>query len=921
VSDELNPCGCCETPDLTPTVFNRPGLPALSYRVATQQTALARMLAALTEASQGTSLQLLTTRDLDDAAIAMLDAFAIVADVLSFYDERIANEGYLGTATERLSVLELARAVGYELTPGVAASTYLSFSADSRSISAAAATPTSASAVDVPAGTPVQSIPAQGQKPQTFQTSSDLQAVAEFNELSLLLTVPGTLDPGATELMLQGTTTRLQPGDVLLLATSDSGGNISGEPTVVRVTSVAEDATNQLTTVDVMAYSRPSTSATSTARPKLLTEERSAFTATAFSESELNSTNVASTFGGGSFSGSQIVGILEQKQWGSGWVDIFLGSQLNAPPTLPAEAGVFALRQRAAVFGANAPAYNGNLNPPWTNDWDTGQPKAVSVVTDSFGSARGSSSDEIVYLDNSYPGIVPGSWVTFIDPAAGVRSVVVNSVDALSVADYAISGKATALHLADPPAWNQAPTEPLSGFTPRATAVYAQSERLQLAPQPNPNAITSTTIMLVPATSTTALQGQPIVISGVRADEPGITVSEVAMVADATLDIGAGATILTLAQPLEYSYIASTVTINGNVVEATHGQTVASEVVGSSDGSANQSFTLNKPPLTYTPAAVAGGVHSTLALQVSGVDWSQVPTLYQLAPLDRGYVVRLDDDGTTHIIFGDGVRGARPPAGTENIVATYRSGIGSPGLLDAGQLTLLPVRPLGIVSVVNQLATGGAADPETLADARADAPLTTLTLDRIVSASDYENFTAAFAGVGKAQATTLWAGQRQLVQLTVAGVAGATFDGEALLSTAIGAAQDPGRLFAIDPYRQVLFTLSGDVLIDPSYSPAEASAALASVQAALAAAFSFDARAFAQPVTANDVLRVVMSVAGVIDTHVTGLQRVDDTEPSMALTASLATWNVPGGPSSGTVGAELLVLATGGAQIVQRTNG
>ena len=142
MSDQLNPCGCCETPDLTPTVFNRPGLPALSYRVATQQTALARMLAALTEASQGNGLQLLTTRDLDDPAIAMLDAFAIVADVLSFYDERIANEGYLATATERLSVLQLARAVGYELTPGVAASTYLSFSADSRSVSAAAETPT-----------------------------------------------------------------------------------------------------------------------------------------------------------------------------------------------------------------------------------------------------------------------------------------------------------------------------------------------------------------------------------------------------------------------------------------------------------------------------------------------------------------------------------------------------------------------------------------------------------------------------------------------------------------------------------------------------------------------------------------------------------------------------------------------------------
>ena len=43
---------------------------------------------------------------------------ACVADVLTFYQERIANEGFLRTATERRSVLELARAIGYELKPG-----------------------------------------------------------------------------------------------------------------------------------------------------------------------------------------------------------------------------------------------------------------------------------------------------------------------------------------------------------------------------------------------------------------------------------------------------------------------------------------------------------------------------------------------------------------------------------------------------------------------------------------------------------------------------------------------------------------------------------------------------------------------------------------------------------------------------------
>ncbi len=43
-----------------------------------------------------------------------------------------------------------------------------------------------------------------------------------------------------------------------------------------------------------------------------------------------------------------------------------------------------------------------------------------------------------------------------------------------------------------------------------------------------------------------------------------------------------------------------------------------------------------------------------------------------------------------------------------------------------------------------------------------------LTLDRIVSLRDFEDFARAFAGIGKAQATWLWDGERRLVHLTVA---------------------------------------------------------------------------------------------------------------------------------------------------------
>ena len=129
----------------------------------------------------------MTTRSLDDPSIALLDAWAIVADVLTFYQERIANEGFLRTATERRSVLELARAIGYELNPGVAASAFLQFTVEEIIGSAAAtgATPGmrtpvppgpgssafNSGIVDIPGGTQVQSVPAPGKLPQTFETA------------------------------------------------------------------------------------------------------------------------------------------------------------------------------------------------------------------------------------------------------------------------------------------------------------------------------------------------------------------------------------------------------------------------------------------------------------------------------------------------------------------------------------------------------------------------------------------------------------------------------------------------------------------------------------------------------------------------------------------------------------------------------
>ena len=202
-------CGCCagvgpETPQI---ITNRPGLSAIAYRVGTHGTFKASMLAALSDPDLP-ALAALRTRDDSDFTIALLDSYAVVADILTFYQERLANESYLRTAVDQRSVFELARLVGFVPSPGVAASAYLAFTLNNA--------PGSPDNVLIPAGTRVQSIPGPGQTPQTFETSADVTATIAGNALPAQTTQVWILNPGDKSTWIQGTSNNLSVGDALL---------------------------------------------------------------------------------------------------------------------------------------------------------------------------------------------------------------------------------------------------------------------------------------------------------------------------------------------------------------------------------------------------------------------------------------------------------------------------------------------------------------------------------------------------------------------------------------------------------------------------------------------------------------------------------------------------------------------------------
>lgn len=158
-------CLCCTTP-VAPEVANRPGLSAVAYRIGTFTT----FRKAITdELSRVPELAGLSTRVSDDYTITAIELWSAVADVLTFYQERLANEAFLRTATLRDSLLRLVRLIGYEFSPGAAATTRLAFTLES------------AARALIPVGTRVASVPVQGQKAQTYET---LQAIAASGALN-----------------------------------------------------------------------------------------------------------------------------------------------------------------------------------------------------------------------------------------------------------------------------------------------------------------------------------------------------------------------------------------------------------------------------------------------------------------------------------------------------------------------------------------------------------------------------------------------------------------------------------------------------------------------------------------------------------------------------------------------------------------
>lgn len=1012
-------CDCCEGVEaLTPVaIFNRPGLDAITFRAGTHASFFETMLARLSS-SEFPQLAALTTRETRDASIALLDAWSMVGDVLTFYQERIANEGYLRTATERRSVLELARLVGYRLKPGLSSSVYLAYTLE----------PTQESTV-IEIGNKAQSLPGPNELPQIFETAEKLIARSSLNLMKPRLTQPQIFksefkSPPRLTLVLKGTTSDLRINDalvveltmlfpvqvkqafyrvsevtpepaldrtVLKLNLEGAEVNFLAAPVsvfevfaqagsfvakyseleafgVTRKAKTVVDTLERIVTLNTVlnapvelnlkvanfkteintlrayltsqyafasargwdkiaawlaamvtdldklksaaaVFGAPTTQPQSKTLPppkglpsfvEMFQPFKLPQSSQPNGEANLKRT-ITSIYSPRSEFVARMYSVINPQT--EPFVEAVLSNaNSDAPPPSPKAEGFIqltkaqALRAKTFIAGHNLPLVKDDgviVSPPNLAQYE-------QALRDASFPIEAEGPLSILALETELDQIKVGSRIAVKRPLVtgnnqltgfdvSTHTVLQTTSTQLFFRDIPVT---TTVLTLDTPWLLEAERKQHKSFLTlvRNTTIFAQSDDLTLADTELSEdlnfAAPDTTMIELDGFYANLESGRWTIISGERVvfDEKtqklintGVTVSELIMVASVAHEAKTiingepielkGESLHTFLRPAQlpaYRYRRSTVKVFGNVVRATHGET-RNEVLGSGDGSkVLQSFQLLQPPLTYLPAPTPAGTQTTLAVRVNDVLWSESDNLFDLGPNIRKYITKQDDDGKTTVIFGDGQHGSRLPTGTENIRSVYRQGIGKGGNVKADQIKLPLTKPLGVKSVINPLPASGGVDKETRDQARRNAPIAVLALDRLVSVQDYADFARTFAGIAKASAQQLSDGDREVVHLTIAGAGNIPIDVNSdlyrNLLAALARFGDPLQPMQVESFERVLLVISAKVNVLPEYLWEKVKE---QIRALLLDKLGFENRELGQSVKLSEVLSLIQSVPGV----------------------------------------------------------
>ena len=174
--------------------------------------------------------------------------------------------------------------------------------------------------------------------------------------------------------------------------------------------------------------------------------------------------------------------------------------------------------------------------------------------------------------------------------------------------------------------------------------------------------------------------------------------------------------------------------------------------LGTSTGLANQQYAIVDSNIIDSSISVYIG--QSVAFNV----WSYADSLLTYGPSDTVFTTAKNSNGTTSIVFGDGVNGAIPTQG-QLISAVYKTSVGVAGNITSQSVTEVTFIPgntnpqaTGYLSVTNSLPSTGGADSIGLTNLATNIKNAIVARKRAVTLADYGYLATQVSQVGKASA-------------------------------------------------------------------------------------------------------------------------------------------------------------------------
>ncbi|HEU5076002.1 MAG TPA: hypothetical protein VFU02_17530 [Polyangiaceae bacterium] len=289
-------------------------------------------------------------------------------------------------------------------------------------------------------------------------------------------------------------------------------------------------------------------------------------------------------------------------------------------------------------------------------------------------------------------------------------------------------------------------------------------------------------LVLAEETERLDAQGKPQKQRTYREAVRVVTTSE-----DAVPSLGGRATRVRFEPALRRSYRLERVSVLGNLVPVSEGQTVEEQLSLSLDGRTTR---LSQGPLTWLPAPRdAGGRRAECRVFIGDQEWTRVDNLAAASDVDRVFAVEPLAHGASQLRFGDGEAGALVPAG-ELLRVRYRTGIGVHGNRAALRVDSLRDAHPSVSETMNPLPLSGGTEAEDPHAARVMAPAALRAMDRAVSLADLRALALTHSSVARADVRR---GPRKgQVQVTVLGSGGKPVADLALLAAFLNARVAPG---------------------------------------------------------------------------------------------------------------------------------